>query len=288
MQRASAIIVASAAILLNKTGVLMLVSYHNHSKWSDGNSTISEHIKAAGELGLSELGISDHYVLTPDGSQQYFSMPLGKLDEYVEDVQSSAGDADEGLIIRLGLEVDYFPETESELEALINSHPFDYIIGSIHFVNGFPIDDAVEPWEELSQPERNEAIKTYWIRIRQMAESGLFDIAGHLDLTKKFGFFSTDDLTGEINAALDAIANSNMSFEVNTSGLYKPCKEIYPSESIVMECFKRGIPVVVTSDAHYADHLMRGYDEAFSLIKKVGYTQTALYFGRTRIMQDIE
>jgi histidinol-phosphatase (PHP family) len=259
-----------------------------HSKWSDGKSSISEHIAKAGELGLDEIGISDHYVLTPDGVQQYFGMPLGQLDEYVEDVQMSSGEAVDGLVVRLGIEVDYFPETGNAARDLINSQPFDYVIGSIHFVNDFPIDDAVEPWERLTQDERNYEIRCYWTRIRQMAESGLFDIAGHLDLPKKFGFSSTEDLSVEIGAALDAIAAADMSFEVNSSGWYKPCKEQYPSIGIIRECFNRHIPVIVTSDAHIAENLIKGFEEAYSLIEEIGYTETASYSGRMRKMNTIK
>lgn len=266
----------------------MLVSYHVHSTWSDGKSSIPEHIRMAGELGLDEIGISDHYVLTPDGSQQYFGMTLGRLDDYVEDLQMSSGEAADGLVVRLGLEVDYFPETEAAAGDLINSQPFDYVIGSIHFVNQFPIDDAVDPWEILSQDERNDAIRCYWTRLRQMAESGLFDIAGHLDLPKKFNFFTTEDLSGEIGAALDAIAAADMTFEVNASGWYKPCKEQYPRIDIIRECYDRQIPVIVTSDAHIAENLIRGFEEAYALIKEVGFTETALYAGRMRKMQPID
>ncbi len=266
----------------------MLYSYHNHSFWSDGKSSIIDHIRAAERFGLDELGISDHYVLTPEEMQQYFGMPLGKLDEYIEDVQKSAGEAPDNLIIRLGIEVDYFPETESKIKELLQYQPFDYVIGSIHFVNGFPIDNAVEPWEKLNREEKNEAIRMYWIRIRQMAESGLFDIAAHLDLTKKFGFYSTDDISNEISMALDAIADAHMSFEVNTSGWFKPCNEAYPSRDIIEQCYKRDIPVIVTADAHLADHLIRKYDDAFAMLKEVGYTQCVSYSGRMKVMQDID
>lgn len=266
----------------------MLVSYHVHSTWSDGKSGISDYIKMAGELGLDEIGISDHYVLTPDGTQQYFGMPLGKLDEYVEDVQMLSGEAIDGLVVRLGIEVDYFPETEDAVKDLIYSQPFDYVIGSIHFVNEFPIDDAVEPWQRLTQDERNDEIRCYWIRLRQMAESRLFDIAGHLDLPKKFGFFSTEDLSVEIGAALDAVTAADMSFEVNSSGWYKPCKEQYPSIDIIRECYIRQIPVLITSDAHYTENLIRGYEDAYSLIEEAGYTETASYAGRMRKMQPIK
>lgn len=266
---------------------MLLTSYHVHSRWSDGKADVADYIRAAAETNLNEIGISDHYVLTPDGRSEYFSMPLDAIDDYVEDVQNSAGEAPENLIVRLGLEVDYFPETESAIKDLLASYPFDYVIGSIHFVNGFPIDEAVEPWERLSQKERNDEIRGYWVRLRQMAESKLFDFAGHLDLTKKFDFYSTEDLTEEISAAIGAIANSNMAFEVNTSGWFKPCEEVYPAQSIIQECYDKHIPVLVTSDSHVPENLIRGYDEGFRLIKDIGYTQIASYAGRMRAFQDI-
>ena len=45
-----------------------------------------------------------------------------------------------GLPVKLGLEVDYFPGIERELAELLEPYPWDYLLGSVHFVDGFAVD----------------------------------------------------------------------------------------------------------------------------------------------------
>ena len=260
----------------------MLVSYHVHSRWSDGKEEIADFVSAASELGLDEIGFSDHYVLSPSGKLESWSMPLDQIGNYVEAVRSAMGKAGDGPVIRLGVEADYFPETADGLYDVLAIYPFDYVIGAVHRLDGFPIDDKAEDWEPLTQKERDDIVRRYWIRMREMAESRLFDIAAHLDLTKKFGVWPSIDLTEEITLALNAVARAGMSFEVNTSGWFKPCEEQYPSVQIIQACLEREIPVVISSDAHCPEHLGRSFDAAKGLLCDLGCTQLVAYSGRIR------
>ncbi len=265
----------------------MLASYHVHSRWSDGKSEIIEYIRAAREIGLDEVGISDHYVLTEDRRQLNWSMPIDGLDDYIDDVQSAAGEAGDDTIIRLGVEADFIPETVDDLAEVLRFQPFDYVIGSVHMVDGFPIDDVEADWEPLTQAERDDIIRAYWVRIRQMAESRVFDFVGHIDLTKKFGCYPSIDISDEISAALDAIAKSDMAVELNTAGWYYACAEAYPSPSILKQCLWRGIPVLVGSDAHTPENLARGYEDAYRLLLDIGYKQIVSYAGRQRFIHQL-
>lgn len=266
----------------------MLTSYHVHSRWSDGEGEIIDFVRAAKELGLDEIGFSDHYVRAPDSRKLSWSMPPEKLGDYVEAVQVAAGLSGEHLIVRLGVEADFFPETTKALAEALAGQPFDYVIGAVHFVDGFPIDAGVSYWEEITQAERNEIMRGYWARIRQMAESGLFDFAAHLDLTKKFGFRPTIDLTTEILGALEAIARADMAVEANTAGWYAPCGEAYPEASILRRCSELGIPSLITADAHHPANLLRGYENAKRLILDAGCSRLVSYAGRRRFAHPIE
>ena len=259
----------------------MLVSYHNHTVWSDGRPEISDLAEKARTAGVRELGISDHFAITPDRQSPSWSIQPERLSAYVDAVLSTARNTD-GLTIRLGVEVDYFPETLEESIRLLKPYPFDYIIGSVHFIDGFSIDMNSDSWKTLSQKERNWAWKTYWMHIADAAKSGYFDFIAHFDLPKKFEFYPDIDLTPNAVAALDAIAATDTAIEINTSGWYKPVKEAYPSFFYIREARRRNIPLLINADSHHSGHVVRDFKRARKLATAAGYTELARYEKRKR------
>ncbi len=251
-------------------------SYHCHTTWSDGSGTLEEMIAAAAALGLDELGISDHFALTPydDTNAHLWSMPRNgkRLQDYFQALQAAAASAP--LPVRLGIEADFFPETWKELGDRLAALDLDFVIGSVHYVRRFPIDSSPEPWERLSQTEVDEVHRAYYHRIRQLAETGIFDIVGHFDLPKKFGFYPTNPPRAEIAAALDAIAASGMAMELNTAGWDKTCRDAYPSEEILGEAVRRRIPIILTADAHAPAQLTRHYERGAACLRRFGVTET--------------
>jgi histidinol-phosphatase (PHP family) len=257
----------------------MIASYHNHTTWSDGTTSIDAMVAGARRLGLDVLGLSDHLVLHPSGSVLEWSMDPSRLDEYVRAVRAADG---AGPAIRLGLEVDWFPERGDAIRAVLAGHEFDYLIGAVHELDGFPIDMTAEPWEALDEDARNERHRLYWRRMQAMAESGLFDIAAHIDLPKKFGHRATVNLDAEIDAALDAMASADMVVELNTAGWHKPCAEAYPAPDILRRVRARGMPVTLSADAHAPEHLLRDFDRGAALLRDVGFTRIARFERRHR------
>ncbi|MFN3651787.1 MAG: histidinol-phosphatase HisJ family protein [Armatimonadota bacterium] len=260
----------------------MLISYHNHTNWSDGAPTLAAQIQAARAAVLDELGISDHYVLDPRGEAVEWSMPVDLLGDYVLQLRAAAAETRD-LRLRLGIEADFFPETVERLREALEPYPWDYVIGSVHNVDGSPIDSYSRDWEALSEEGRNDVWRRYWERIRQMAESRVFDFAAHPDLPKKFGFRPTVDLTAEIEAALDAIAAADMAIEINTAGWSLPAAEAYPSPEILRSARNRGIPLLINADAHFPEFLTRDFARARELARSAGYTELVRYERRRRI-----
>jgi histidinol-phosphatase (PHP family) len=88
---------------------------------------------------------------------------FSQLDEYVEKVRKAQKDFPQ-LTIRLALEVDYLPGHEDWIRELAARHPWDYFIGSVHYVSdSWDIDnpaklsewknrDAFEVWSDLFRP----------------------------------------------------------------------------------------------------------------------------------------
>jgi len=281
---------------------MTIATYHNHSTWSDGKATIAQIIASARTQGIDELGISDHWLRHPFAGQQPWAMQTECLGDYVNEVVSlrnanSQAKDDHRLRLRVGLEVDWFPGQGLALQKELHQYPFDYLIGSVHEVavkgfgdpknqGRFVIDMSPEAWKRITADERNAMHRQYWITMKTLAESSVFDIVAHMDLPKKFGYPATIDLSSEIGDALDAIAAARTDFggklvvEVNTAGWHKPCADAYPSLEILKQCRHREIPVTVNADAHQPEHLLRDFDKAAARLIEAGYTQIARFKSR--------
>jgi histidinol-phosphatase (PHP family) len=259
----------------------MRTSYHNHTTWSDGKATLEEMIKSARKAGLEEFGVSDHYVLSPGNSRFDWALAPESLDDYVEQVQKAIA-SNKDITIRMGLEVDYFPETMEQIKKQLAPYPFDYLITSVHFINDFPIDLELKSWEELSQDARNGIWRAYWQRLRAAAASGYFDIIGHFDLPKKYAYYPSVDLTEAALSVLDAMAAAGMAIEINCSGWDKPVQEAYPSFFYLQEAKRRNIPLVINSDAHSADDIARNFDRGLQMAAAAGYTELVRFESRKR------
>ncbi len=260
---------------------MIRTSYHNHTTWSDGEATLAEMIDTARRAGIEELGISDHYVLAPGNRRFEWAISPESLDAYVGEVQKAIANTKD-LTIRLGLEVDYIPETIKQVKKQLDPYPFDYLITSVHFVKDFPIDLELKSWEELSQDSRNDIWRRYWRILRAAAESGYFDIIGHFDLPKKYGYYPSVDLTDEALSVLDAMAAANMAIEINCSGWDKPVKEAYPSLYFLQEANRRNIPLVINSDAHTSNSIAYNFERGRRLALEAGYTELARFENRNR------
>lgn len=258
-----------------------ITSYHNHTNWSDGSPTVAGQIQAARALGLAELGISDHYTLRPDGVQTEWSMDLSLLEDYVSQIRQAAAECGD-LKVRLGVEADFFPETVSALKERLEPFPWDYIIGSVHYSNEFPIDSSAADWAALSDAERNERWRIYWERIRQLAESRVFDFVGHIDLPKKYGYRPTEDMSALETAALEAIAAADMAIEINTAGWSLPAQEAYPSLPLLKQARALNIPLLINADAHFPEFLTRHFQRARELAREAGYAELVRYERRRR------
>lgn len=204
----------------------MIATYHNHSSWSDGKPSFDEIYRHAKEIGVDELGLSDHFCIYPNGFSPDWSLDPNQINTYLDDLLSFK-DRD-GPTVRVGLEFDWFEGHQKLIQPIIEKIPVYYRLGAIHHVEQEQFDMSFEYWTGKLSEERDEVWKKYWMQVTEMAASGLFDIAVHLDLPKKLGFYPEGDISSSIDDALEAIRSSDMVVELNTAGFGKKCADGYP------------------------------------------------------------
>ena len=241
-----------------------------------------DYARRAVDLGLTEIGFSDHSPMRRDNFDNW-RMRADQLDEYVAKIRLAQKEFPQ-LTIRLALEVDYLPGHEDWIRELAARHPWDYFIGSVHYVSdSWAIDDPSK-LSEWKHRDSNEVWALYFERLTQAAESKLFEIIGHADLPKKFGHRPTRDCTSLYEKFLDAAAKNDCAIELNTAGLRKDCQEIYPSRQILELAFQKGVPITFGSDAHAPGEVGLNLSDAMQLARETGYQNYCQFSKRQKLM----
>ncbi len=255
--------------------------YHMHTplcRHAVGEPT--EYAARAVKLGLKEIGFSEHSPMPRDDFDDW-RMLSGDLDEYVAKVQKARRDHP-GLAIKLSLEVDYLPGQETWIRELAARHSWDYLIGAVHYVSdSWDLDNPkkISKWKER---DPFEVWSAYFERLTLATESGLFETIAHADLCKKFCFYPKQDCTPLFKRFLKAAKRKDVAMELNTSGLRKDCKEIYPSPQIVILAAQMGVPITFASDAHSPGEVGMNFVEAVELARRAGYTHRCRFTQRRR------
>jgi len=229
-----------------------------------------DYARRAIELGLKEIGFSDHSPMRQDDFDDW-RMRFDQLSEYVENVRRAQKEFPQ-LTIRLALEVDYLPGHEDWIRELSGLHDWDYLIGSVHYVSDSWAIDNPHMISEWSKRNPAEVWSVYFERLTMAAETGLFQIIGHVDLPKKFGHRIPSSAENLVGPFLQAARRRHCAIELNTAGLRKDCREIYPHGDILRAALREGVPITFGSDAHAATEVGMDFGKALSLAKEVGFT----------------
>lgn len=265
----------------------MLVDYHTHHyRCGHASGTLADVVECAIERGLSEIGLSDHSPIFHFDEPHPFPKTAMHPDEFPNYVREMAEVRDQykdRIQVRLGVESDYILGWDDFYRDLWAKYPLDYVIGSVHWLERWNVF-----WTELPEGKDAERIyHEYFESVQAAAQSGIFDILGHLDVPKTSSHM-TGELTPLVRETLEVIADSGVAIELNTSGWRKPVGDCYPSREILGYAAKLGIPVTLGSDAHSPELVGAGFDRALALLHECGFKQIAAFSERKRTMFPIE
>jgi histidinol-phosphatase (PHP family) len=271
-----------------------LTDYHVHLRPDEAGTdasayfteaNLARYVERADERGIDELGFSEHVyrfreALAVWRHPFWVEQAVDHLDEYVEFLLAMRA---AGYPVKVGLELDYVPGREEELAAIVDGRPFDYVIGSVHFIADRAVDhEGYDAWRE-SAPE--EVWREYFEAIGQAAASGLFDVLAHLDLVKMWGAdrpLPAGTLAPFYDIAMQRIAAADVAVEVSTAGLRKPVAEMYPSPELLRMCLEAGKPIALSSDAHLPEQVGFAYDRAIETLRDAGVDELAVFERRSR------
>lgn len=267
---------------------LIPVDNHLHTRLcGHAGGNIDEYLDSAARLGIREVGFCDHlplYFLSPDKMIPNYAMDESDLPGYAGMIKNMSSHSP--VEVKLGIEADFVPGHEKRLEFLLAPYRFDFITGSVHFIDGWGFDNPAE-LSEYGRKDINTVWEQYFSLLQQAALTGLFDVMAHPDLVKKFNYRPTRDLRPLYEVTARVFKSAGVCVEVNSAGLRYPAKEIYPGPELLEIFFKYGLPVTLGSDAHRPEDVGLGLPEAIEIIKNVGYREVATFSGRQIKFVDI-
>jgi len=256
-----------------------LPDYHIHTRLCNhAEGEMEEYIERAIALGLTEIGFSDHMPVMPE---PHLCMSFDDLPVYVSRVLELRDRYKDNITIKLGGEMDIVHERLDEIRDIIAQYPFDYIIGSLHYLDGWPFDQA-----QYSDVFEKEDVYTlyerYFDAVIRAAETRVYDTVGHIDVIKCMGYRPDRDLSDLYERTAQTLKTHDLVFEINTSGFDKPAAEQYPSAEFMKILRSHEVPVTTGSDSHKPEHVGRYFTRALNLLEECGFTSVTSFTRRQR------
>jgi histidinol-phosphatase (PHP family) len=252
----------------------------HHFRCGHADDNIEAYIKAGIEAGLGAIGISDHspyFGSEEDHPEPGIAMATSEFANYVDEVLRLKAKYEGKIEVLLGVESDFFPEHAEVYRSIYEKYPFDYIIGSVHRTRGVSIFNR-KRWKGLSEDRQIDEKRHYYELIGQSAQSGMFQVLGHIDAMKGYyPAFSDIKADDAIDAALKLIADSDTAIEINTSGKTKDVGGWYPSDAILERALHFGVKVTFGSDAHTPSRVGDEWELVRKRLKEIGFTEWVYY-----------
>ncbi len=256
---------------------------HTHTNQFDGKNTVAEMAQRAKDLGMSAIGISNHFIVHPDIKNTNF-YPFAVRGGYSDIYMSSFVDAlakyrqhyaeidrverDMRMPVLRGMELDYFynENWRHGIEYAIKVLRPDYLIGACHLVEYDGKLYNVHDMKNADPEMRDKLLGLYWQKVCDASASGLFTWMAHLDLPRKVGVGTSDKWRATEERVIKTLAQHNTPIEINMS-LYP---EPHPSYRILKMVSDTNVPVVISDDAHHVSQIGRHFDDAETLCAKLG------------------
>jgi len=266
-------------------------TYHCHTNFSDGKSSVKEMIEKAVNLGFKEIGISDHLAIHknflespswPRFSEYYaphiyrtdFVSTLNEFQRHADNIRLVADNYP--IKVYVGAEVDYMPYA-GWLDEFINFKEkagLDYYLTGNHYVFNTNGETLFHPRDIpllFSRKEQEEIIHNHFNTLISAVKTGMFDFLGHLDFMRKAEVYNLEYFFADIEELLKTLAEQNIPAEINTKG-YKKYNDAYPTISIIKMMKEYNISTLISDDAHHIDDIGNEFKRIEETLTEMNYT----------------
>lgn len=250
-----------------------MFDYHIHSQVSfDGHDTGFSLAQAARKAGLQEICFTDHRDYDPGAQVQTMLFDPRDYSQEYDSLEIP------GLKIRRGMEFGMTPDNREQFQEDLTLRTFDYVLGSVHFVEGQDVYFAPY-WQGKTpfQAERRYLEET----LRCVTVHDDFDVLAHLNFLSKAPAsplprpLPYEEHAEIVDAILETLVKKGKGLEMNTSGIDRGVGFLPEREFFVRFRELGGEIVTVGSDAHRCDRVGQHTHRACEILSEIfGYVCT--------------
>lgn len=248
----------------------MKADFHMHTSFStDSEMHPEDVIKQAIRLGLHTICITDHEDM--DFPEEGFRVDFEKYFEVLPELQEKYR---EQINVRIGVELGLQPHLKEQLEKVANTYPFDFIIGSVHVLDG--VDPHCGKYFAVRSDEAGfrEAFERTLDNLQKIK---CFDVLGHMDYVVRYGHekathYSCSRYADVIDEILRTLIQDGKGLELNTAGLKYGIGFAHPHSDVLKRYRELGGEIItVGSDAHRPEHLAYEFATAKQILLDCGF-----------------
>ena len=261
-------------------------------------------IKAAIEAGYETFGVSEHAprlhpdLLYPDEVKMGWTVDTlaSKFEEYAQEMDELIPRYADRINLLKGFEAEIVPN-DSYVDIMLDfreKYAFDYMVGSVHYVDGIIIDYTPELLGEAARQHGGlDALAVrYYELVREMVLNLKPDVVGHLDLVRKFAPSETavdsQAIRRKAYKAMQAIKEQGCILDLNTAGYRKKLGRPYPAPWLIQEALELDIPFCFGDDSHCISDVGAGLEDGREYLLELGVeTITTLTRGTDGIKKKI-
>ena len=246
--------------------------FHSHIT----RSSAEQMIRQAHAQGLRVLGLSEHIFQMEEARTLLPLMPIeGRfltLDNYFAEIEEAVKKA--GFDARIGLEVDFVPDKNAQLWRIIEGRPWDFLIGSVHEVDGI----AFEQPQKRGRAESEALWLHYFALLRATVGCGKFSLVSHPVRMRTTNPFLPPSLDDELERLAAEATRHDVALEINGYDILT-----YPSlvKRLVRACALQRTPISVGSDAHSPKDIARGHHLSAEMLREAGIDHVRIWKKRS-------
>ncbi len=259
---------------------------HSSDFCQHAGDPLSMIIAAYQEKGFGTVGITEHMPPLNDEMRYPDEIEAGlsalsmrdRFGRYFETARRLQRELAPKMRMLVGFETEWYPGAEAFIGELIGEYRPDYIVGSLHHVNGVGFDFNSDCYTEATAAAGglDELYAVYFDQQLDLLQSITPPVVGHFDLIRLYdpdypARIEKDSIWNRIERNLEYISKRGLVMDLNMRAFMKGADEPYPCRRIIKRARELGIDMVPGDDSHDVNSAGYRIDEAVRLLKSMGF-----------------